>query len=136
MVSQGRLRLYSSLLLGDEQTVDILAGQPLMAVVGVDGQERAAGGQPDDEVAELENVLDLGVTFQDEEVGVAHGLDGDGGQLGIVTLVNPDAADFHELAAADGARRCQSEPALLAQYLRLLRQIDAELASLGLLLLA
>src|SRR5579859_4638044 len=65
-----------------EQRVDVLVAQLFLAVVAVDHQRGAAGGEPDKVIAELVDRLQLGVLLEHPEVGVALRLDDQGLGLG------------------------------------------------------
>src|SRR5262249_19096034 len=119
-----------SLLLGREQAVNLGVRQVLDAVVGVDHQGGAVGRHPHQVVAELEHFLDLRVPLEYAEVGVAHGADGDGLHLGVEADVDPDAADFHDVAAGDVPLSGGLQARLVAERVVLHGELDAGLAGL------
>src|SRR5262249_9099373 len=71
---------------GREQAADVLVAQLFLAVVGVDHQGGAAGGDPHQVIAELVDRLQLRMLLQHAEVSVALGLDHERLGLGVVAL--------------------------------------------------
>src|SRR5262249_48794021 len=90
--------LQATLLLDDEQGVDFLIGHFLLAVGGVNHEGNAARRHPHQVIAELEHVLDLGLLFQDAEVGLALGPHGHHLHLAIIALIDPNASYFQTIA--------------------------------------
>src|SRR6266702_713614 len=74
-------QLTICLLLRFKQFIYLRVRQVFLAVVGVDDQGRAAGRDPDQVVAELQYGFDLRMPFQQAEIGIALGLDGERGHL-------------------------------------------------------
>src|SRR5437870_5201030 len=98
-----RLGFFATLFLRDEQLIDLLVAELVLAVVLVDDQCRAVGRDPHKVVAELEDFLEVGLALQHAEVGRALRLDNDGRHLGVEVLVDPGAAVFHDVAVGDAA---------------------------------
>src|SRR5262249_47747973 len=70
------------LLLRDEELVDLLIFQFVLATVGIDDEGGAARRHPHQVIAQAVHVLDLRPLLQDAEVGVRLRLDDDGLGLG------------------------------------------------------
>src|SRR5947209_5679066 len=91
---QKAFRSAGNLLLRDEQLVNLLVVQLLLAVARVDDEGSPVGREPNEVVAQAKQLLDLRMAFEDAEVGVAHRLDRHDRRLGVEALVDPDAADL------------------------------------------
>jgi hypothetical protein len=98
----------------------------------VNDQGGAAGSNPDDMVAELEDLFQRRLLFQNAEVRLAQRLDRDGLLLRVERLNDPDAAN--QPAAPPGClpRRRRVELVLVAQVVELHGEIDGQLAGVGL----
>lgn len=104
--------------------------QLFFAIVRINHQSCAIGGDPDHILAQGEDFLHLRLLLQNLEVGVAHRLDLQRRCILLVLIINPDAVEFDAVATV-----CHARARWLCCdwfFMLLLREIDTELALLGL----